>query len=164
MPIQFLILFALLFYIVSDHVLAPMFSNRASKIPISPEFASPQFLLYLGATSEYFSSSKAFYNRYNLRHTIHRNRLHQKMDMILIRTNFQKLNLIPFLYIQTNFFQNFIHVVIKYSASIFCWKNQMVKQHRNIMALVYVFAHTHVLRRKRRGIQPQGIETWKKLK
>jgi hypothetical protein len=34
----------------------------------------------------------------------------------------------------------------------------MVYQYRYIMPLVYVFAHTPILRLKRRGIQPQGIE------
>jgi aldehyde:ferredoxin oxidoreductase len=34
----------------------------------------------------------------------------------------------------------------------------MVNQYRYIMTLMYVFAHTPILRRKRRGIQPLGIQ------
>jgi hypothetical protein len=34
----------------------------------------------------------------------------------------------------------------------------MVYQYRYIMTLMNVFAHTSILRRKRRGIQPQGIQ------
>ena len=88
MLIQFLVLRALIFYIVTDHVLIPMFSNRASEIPICPEFTAPQFLFHLRTTFEYFSSSQAFYHRYYLSHTVGGNRLHQEMNMILICTNF----------------------------------------------------------------------------
>jgi transposase-like protein len=34
----------------------------------------------------------------------------------------------------------------------------MVEKHGNIMALVDIFAHLYILRRKRRGIQPRGIK------
>ena len=34
----------------------------------------------------------------------------------------------------------------------------MVYQYCYIMTLMYVFAHIPILRRKRRGIQPQGIQ------
>jgi len=33
----------------------------------------------------------------------------------------------------------------------------MVYQHRNIMTFVDIFAHIDILRRKRRGIQPEEI-------
>ena len=34
----------------------------------------------------------------------------------------------------------------------------MIQQHRNIMTFMYILAHTPILRRKRRGIEPQGIQ------
>jgi hypothetical protein len=34
----------------------------------------------------------------------------------------------------------------------------MVDEYRNIMAFMDIFAHLHILRRKRRGIQPEVIE------
>jgi hypothetical protein len=34
----------------------------------------------------------------------------------------------------------------------------MVDQHANIMALMYIFAHSYTIRRKRRGIQPGEIK------
>ena len=34
----------------------------------------------------------------------------------------------------------------------------MVDEYRNIMAFMAIFAHLHILRRKRRGIQPKVIE------
>jgi hypothetical protein len=78
--------------------------------------------------------------------------------MILICTNLQELHLISLLDIKTNFLQNIIHMIIKYYTPILGRKHQMVYQYRYIMTLMYVFAHTGILRRKRRGIQPQGIQ------
>jgi hypothetical protein len=34
----------------------------------------------------------------------------------------------------------------------------MVDEYRNIMAFMDIFAHLHILRRKRRGIQPEVIQ------
>jgi hypothetical protein len=39
----------------------------------------------------------------------------------------------------------------------------MVYQYSYIMTLMYVFAHTAILRRKRRGIQPSGIQLEKAI-
>jgi hypothetical protein len=47
---------------------------------------------------------------------------------------------------------------IKYHPPILGRKNQMVYQYRNIMTLMYIIAHTYILRRKRRGINPKVIQ------
>src|SRR3989304_5940035 len=47
---------------------------------------------------------------------------------------------------------------IKYRSSVLGRKYQMIYQYRNIMTLMYIFAHIYILRRKRRGIQPEGIQ------
>jgi hypothetical protein len=78
--------------------------------------------------------------------------------MILIRPNLQKLNLIPLLYVHTHRLQNIIHLFIKHCTPIFGREYQMVYQYRYVMTLMYVLAHTPILRRKRRGIGPQGIQ------
>ncbi len=135
-----------------------MFSNSACKVTVRPEFASPQFLFHLGTAPEYFSCGKAFYHRYDLGYAICRNGLYQKMDVILICTNLQEFQLVSLLDIQTDLLHNIIHMIIKYCAPILGRKNQMIYQYRYIMTLMYVFAHTDILRRKRRGIQPQGIQ------
>ena len=77
--------------------------------------------------------------------------------MILIGANLQKFHLIPFLNIYTYLLQNLIHMIIKYHTSIFGRQHKMVYQYCYIMTLMYVFAHSPILRRKRRGIQPEGI-------
>jgi hypothetical protein len=37
----------------------------------------------------------------------------------------------------------------------------VIYEYRNIMAFMYIIAHTSILRRKRRGIQPEGIQMTK---
>jgi len=76
------------------------------------------------------------------------------MNMILICANFQKLHLVSFLNVQTDFTQHFINLIIKYYSSILGWENQVIDQYRYIMTLMNEFAHKPILRRKRRGIQP----------
>ena len=65
---------------------------------------------------------------------------------------------IAYLYVQIDFLHNIVHMIIKYCTPLFGRKYQMVYQYRYVMTLMYVFAHIGILRRKRRGIQPQGIQ------
>ena len=77
--------------------------------------------------------------------------------MIFICTNFQEFQLVSFFYVQTDFLHNLVRMIIEYCTPLFGRKYQMVYQYHYIMILMYVFAHIAILRRKRRGIQPQGI-------
>lgn len=49
-------------------------------------------------------------------------------------------------------------MLFKNHTPILGWKHQMIYQYCNIMALMNRLAHPSILRRKRRGIQPQGIK------
>ena len=131
-----------------------MLANGTCVVTVRPKFASPQLLFHFGAALEYFSCRQAFYHHYNLAHMICGHRLNPKMNMILIGANLQELYLIPFLNIQTYLLQNLIHMIIKYYTSILRGQHKMIYQNRYIMTLVDVFAHSPILRRKRRGIQP----------
>ena len=155
---QFVILHSLAFDILVDGILIAMFANSSSKVAVGPEFASPQLLFHFRTTPEHLSCGKAFYHCYDFGYAICWNGLHQKMHMILICTNLQEFELVSLLYVQADFLHNIVHMIIKYYTPIFGRKYQMVYQYRYVMALMYVFAHIRILRRKRRGIQPQGIE------
>ena len=161
---QFVISCSLLFDVLPDRIFVAMFSDGSCVVSICPEFAAPKLLLHVGTTPEYFSCGQAFYHRNNIGHTVPRYRLHQKMNMVLICSNFQELQLISFLDLQADSFQLLIHRFIKHNASVFRWKHQMVYQHSHIVAFMYIFAHIAILRRKRRGIQPQEINTSESVK
>ena len=89
---ELLINTALLFNIASYRGPIPMFSNSTGKIPVRPKLSSPQLLLDLRTQSENLPRRYTFDNRYQLRHAIHRHRLHQKMYVILIHPYLQTLS------------------------------------------------------------------------
>jgi hypothetical protein len=154
---ELMIIISLLFHIIRDRVLIAMFPYGTCKIPIRPEFSSPKLFPYLRTPLEHFPCRNAFDRRYDFCHTIRRDRLHEEMYMILIYPYLQKLHLIALLNFHTHAFQCFIHTSVEYRTSVFRRKYQMVYQHRNIMTFVDIFAHKDILRRKRRGIQPEEI-------
>ena len=153
-----MIFIALILDVLAYHGFIAVLSDRACEKPIRPKFATPQLLLDLWATSEYLSRRHALQHPHNLRHTICRYRLNQKMYMILVRPYFQKLYLVTLLNFQTYFFQNLINPVVKHCSSVLCRKYQVIHQHRYVVALMDIFAHPRSLRRKRRGIQPEEIK------
>ena len=93
------------------------------------------------------------------------NRLHQKMNVILIRTNLQKLCLVALLYLRTNIPHYLIYASSKYCPSILRRKHHVIQQHRYIMALMkYALAHATVLYAPRGGrINPVAIQMTEKF-
>jgi len=154
---ELIIIISLLFHIIRDRMLIAVFPYGTCKIPVRPEFSSPKLFSYLRTPLEHFPCRNAFDRRYDFCHTIRRDRLHEEMYMILIYPYLQKLHLIALLNFHTHAFQCFIHTSVEYRTSVFRRKYQMVYQHRNIMTFVDIFAHIDILRRKRRGIQPEEI-------
>jgi len=146
---------ALTLDVFPNHVFVAMLPNRACEITIRPKLPTPQLLLHLRASLEYLSRGQAFYQLHELCHTIGRNRLHQKMNMVLVRANLQKLHLIPICDLKTDLLQYFVYVGIDNRSPIFRRKHQVIQQYRNIVALMNVLAHEPILRRKRRGIGPE---------
>ena len=156
---ELIIIISLLFHIIRDRMLIAVFPYGTCKIPVRPEFSSPKLFSYLRTPLEHFPCRNAFDRRYDFCHTIRRDRLHEEMYMILIYPYLQKLHLIALLNFHTHAFQCFIHTSVEYRTSVFRRKYQMVYQHRNIMTFVDIFAHIDILRRKRRGIQPEEIQS-----
>ena len=134
-----------------------MTANCADEITISPEFPAPQLFLHMRTQAKHLPRRDALDQCYQFCDTVCGNRLHQKMHMILIRTDLHELQLVTPFEIQTDIPQHPVHSLFKYSAAIFRRKHQMIKQHRYIMALMYIFAHANILRSKGRGINPGEI-------
>ena len=148
------VVLALTLNVFPNHVLIAMLPNRACEISIGPELSTLQLLLHLWASLEYLFRGQAFYQRHELCYTIGRNRLHQKMNMVFVGTNLQKLNLIPICYLKTDFLQYFVYMWIENRSPVFRRKHQVIQQYRDIVTLMNVLAHEPILRRKRRGIEP----------
>src|ERR1039457_4192660 len=135
-----------------------MFADRTCEETVCPEFASPQLFLDLGAPPENLAGRHALQHPDDLRHTVGRHGLNQKMYVILVRAYLQKLHLVALRNFQAHFFQHFINAVVEHCSSVFCQKYQVVHQHRYVVAFVDIFAHPQSLRRKRRGIRPEEIK------
>ena len=138
--------------------LIPMLTYCAGIIPIGPKLSTPQLFLDMRTQAKYLPRCDTFYYRYQLRDAVRRNRLHQKMDVVLIRAYLLKFYLVTLLYLETNIPQHLIHSSIKHHPSIFCRKHHMIQQHRYIMALMDILAHASTLRPKERGINPGVIK------
>jgi hypothetical protein len=145
---------SLLLDVVSYCGLISMITYCAGKIPIGPELSTPQMFLDMRTQPKHLARCYTFYYRYQLRDAICRNRLHQKMNVVLIRANLHKFYLVTLLYLETNIPQHLIHSSIKHGPSIFRRKHHVIQQHRYIMALMDILAHPIILRPKGRGINP----------
>ena len=135
-----------------------MLTRGACEITVRPELTSPELLLDLRAALEDLPCGETLDRGYYLGHRVCRDGLHEKMDVILVRPDFQKFHLVSVLDLNAYPFHHRIHVLIKYRPSVFGREDQVVYEYRDIVALMYILAHLGTLRRKRRGIQPGEIE------
>ena len=141
---QLLVLFfpALLFDVLADHLLVAVLSNRADVIACGPQLATPQLLLHLWITRKDFSRRDALDDLHDPLWAVHRYRLHQKMDVVLVGANLQKRNLKAFADLDANLFELLIYFRCKYHTAVLGWTNDVVQQYRNVMALVDEAAHS----------------------
>jgi len=118
-------------------------ADRVHKISIRPKLSSPQLFFHFWMLFEHFSGGDTLYHPNNLTGTFCRNRLNQKMNVILVCPNFKKVNLISLFNLKTNFFDCHIHCFTKHHFPVLCWTNKMIQQYRYIMRFMYVFAFAH---------------------
>ena len=81
-------------YVLINRCIVSVLAHRAIKMHIGPKITSPQLLLHLWAALEDFSCSYAFEHRHNFHYDVSGHRLHKKMDVVLVRTYFPKIDLI----------------------------------------------------------------------
>jgi hypothetical protein len=120
-------------------------ADCVDKISIRPKFSSPKFGLHFRMFLKYLFCSNTFQNRDNGRCTHFGNRLNQKMNMVLVCPDLQKVYLISLLNLQTYFLQSLIYCFAEYYSAIFGRTYKMIQQYRNIMRFMNVlaFAHTY---------------------
>jgi len=126
---QFLIILfqSLFFHVFRNTFLVTKLTNRIDEITLRPKLPAPKCLLHRCYSLEYLAGYYTLDRLYNFLGAIHRDRLNQKMNMILIHTYFQKVNLISLRYFQTNIFQLSINLVRKNHSPILCRTYQMVQ-------------------------------------
>jgi hypothetical protein len=85
---------ALILDVSAYHRLVAVFAHRACEVTVRPEFAAPQLLLDLRAPAEDLSRRQTLQHLNESRHAVGRHRLNEKMNMILVRPDLQKLHLV----------------------------------------------------------------------
>ena len=143
-------------HIPSNYRLLSVLSCRAGEVTLRPKLSAPSLLLYRRAAFENLARRQTLYQHHDPRHVVTRHRLHPKVDMVLVCSDLHKLQRIALGNPQTYFREYLTHSLVKYCSSLLRRKDQVVRQNRNIMTLVYVLAHPARRRRKRRGIEPRG--------
>jgi len=131
----------LLSHITAQGRFISMLADRADVIAFPPKFTTPKQLLDFRHLSENLSGSYALNGLHHFLGAICWHRLHQKMHVVLINTNLQKLYLIALRYLQTNIPNYSLHLFIKNHSPVFGWTNNVIDQYRNVVSFVNIFAH-----------------------
>lgn len=135
--------FSLVLEVLLNYLFIWVLSDSIHIISACPKFAAPKHPFYFGMEPENLLGRDALDRTdYHFR-SVRRNTLDQKMNLVAIKTYFQKMDIIPLLYTKTNLFERRRNVITKYISPIFDWTNKMIKQQALVMPLVNVITHNH---------------------
>src|SRR5690554_5731583 len=138
---RFIFFFQTLFFDISgDDILSTVLTDGVHEITLAPKLPTPKLLLHFGAPFENFPGQDALYHRDNLCYAVRGNTLNQEMNVVLVGANLQKADLISFLNLCASFSHNLVDRIVDNNPTVFRTTDQMVKQHRYVMALMYKFA------------------------
>ena len=133
---------ALLPDILANGFFIPVTAYGTDKIAFGPKLAPPQTLFDGRDAVKDLTSRETFDDLDNLGRAIARYRLHQKMDMILVGTNFSKGYCIPFSDVSADVFQHGVDFRVKDDPSILRRTHDMVNQGRDVVPFMPIVAHT----------------------
>ena len=132
--------YPLLLDIFGNDALGAMLADRVNKVALPPELPAPKLLFHFGTPLEDFPGYDALHHRDNLRHTVRRNALDQKMNVVPVRADLQKTDLISFFDLGAGLRHGPVDRIGYHDPAIFCTTYQMVKKVTNIVTLMYKFA------------------------
>ena len=132
---------ALFIYISLNSLLICVLAYGIYIISTSPKLPSPKLSLDFWMQTEKFFGRDAFYRLSYALYRQHRNTLYQKMNVVCISSNFNKVYLKPTFNIATNFNQTFFNLIRQHASPIFYRTNQMVQQQILIMTFMNMLTH-----------------------
>lgn len=135
--------FSLVLEVFLNYLFIRILTNRIHIIPTCPKFTSPKQSFHFGVEPENFLCRNALDCSDYLFRSTRRNALNQKMNVVDIKADFQKMNLVTFLYSKTNFLERYSNFITKHLSPIFDRTNKMIQKQAFIMAFMNMFAHTH---------------------
>ena len=158
LSIQLAVLFALILNIPFNNFSVAIMTNCIRVISTCPEAPSPQLLFHFRELVKDFTSSDAFYCSYYLSNSHRRNTLNQKMDVIFISANLDKINLVTTLNLQACFLDQLTHRTIDHLTPVLHRKNQVIKKKGFALPFEDVFIHKANLRFLS-VLKPLGFQT-----
>ena len=124
---KLLIFSALILDVILYRRLIAVLAHSAGEVAIAPKLPTPQLLLDLWTHPENFLCRYTLYHCHQLRDAVHRHRLHQEMNVVLVHSYFQKFYLVSLLDLQTHIANCPIHLLIKHGSPVLRWKHHVVQ-------------------------------------
>ncbi len=106
-----------------------MTSNRIDIVPFGPELAAPKLLFYLQVKRENLFCRDTLDSLDNLAWTHRWNTLYQKMNVVVVGSNFNELNLIPLRYLKANVLQRQVNCFAEHNPPIFGWAYKVIEKY-----------------------------------
>ncbi len=121
--------FSLSFNICLYAIFISMTTNRINIKTFCPKLTTPKFLLDFRMNFENLLCCNTFYRLNYPSWALHWNTLNQKMNVVIICTNFNKRNLKTLGNFKANYFQTLVNRFIEYNSAIFCRTHKMIQQY-----------------------------------
>ena len=107
-----------------------------------PQVAAPKEFLHLGMQLKYLFRRDTLDCLHYLRNRQCRDALYQKMHMVLLHANFDKIHLISTRNPKADLFQRLRYTFSEHLTPVFRRKHEVIQQKSLVMMLVDVFIHT----------------------
>jgi hypothetical protein len=132
-------------HIFANLSFAAVLPNGTDIVTCGPKRPAPQLLLDAGRAAKDFTRRQALDDPDNLRRTVTRHRLHQKMHVISIGTDLKETDFVTSGNVQTDCPQDLIDFRPHDDAPIFRGTHDVIQQDRNVMLFVDELAHALIL-------------------
>jgi hypothetical protein len=136
---------ALFMNILSNYFLVAVLTDGIGIIPTRPELSTPEHFFDFWMTMENLPRSNALDSLHDCGGGQHGDTLDQKMDMVFIRPDLHKMDLVTFSYFDADLFEGYLHLFRKHFPSVLCRTDNVVEQQRLVMPFKYMFAHPRIL-------------------
>ena len=146
LSMQLIVFFALILNILLYNFSVAILTNRIRIVSTCPETATPQCFLHFWKSLKNLSGCDAFYDSYHLFYRHCRYPLNQKMNVVFICANLNKLNFKTITNLQADLFNRLTDRPTYHLPSIFHRKNQMIQKKCFVMPFVDMFIHSANLR------------------
>ncbi len=127
------------------HALGAVLPIRADEVAVSPELPTPQLLLDFGAGAKNLSRRDALDDLHDPLRAVRRHGLQQKMHVVALRADLKERDLVALADFQARLFELLIHRLAEDHPPVLRWTDDVVHQHRDVVALTDVLAHARSL-------------------